>query len=146
MHVAVDIFVRYSQDQLTLERCAGKFSIIDIPVKYSVNDISCCDTNGNIALSTEAKVYLYAYKETKITNASEEAVIDFDCALEIDSGFQINQVSLFGSYIAFSSHCEIRAIQVMIEDSDSVVQVDDVSEVFEYVFNLHKILFFFNLC
>lgn len=126
------IFCRYTREPGNVQNCSRKFLAIDIPVKYSVNDISCCDSNGNIALSTEAKVYLYTYKEVRLPSATEDAVaIDFDCALEIDSGFQITQVALHENFIAFASHCEIRAIQVIIERRDSVSQAEDVSKLLE---------------
>ena len=110
---------------------AGEFSAIDILVKYSVNDISCCDTNGNIAISTEAKVYLFAYKETRLAGATEKPIIDFECCLEIDSGFQINGIALFGYYVAFASSYEIRVIQVIFDAKESVMQAEEVSELVE---------------
>ena len=116
---------------MNLQSSVGKFLAIDIPVQYSVNDVSCCDTNGNIALSTEAKVYLYIYKEKIIPGTNEDVMIDFDCSLEIESGFQINAIALFGYYVAFASSYEIRVIQVMFDGKESVMQAEDVGELLE---------------
>ena len=114
-----------------MQSSVGKFLAIDIPVQYSVNDVSCCDTNGNIALSTEAKVYLYIYKEKIIPGTNEDVMIDFDCSLEIESGFQINAIALFGYYVAFASSYEIRVIQVMFDGKESIMQAEDVGELLE---------------
>ena len=62
---------------------------------------------------------------------TDNVIIDFDCALEIDSGFQINHIALFGNYVAFASPYEIRAIQVMMDRKESIMQAEDVSKMLE---------------
>ena len=105
---------------------------LDVPVKYSVTDIACCDTNGNLILSTEAKVFLYAYKQVNVGLVHRESyAVDFECLIEIDAGFQINQVALYGSNIVFASSNEVRAIQVIIDRKGSVAQAEDVCEMIE---------------
>ena len=116
---------------MSLSNPAGQFYVIDIPVKYSVNDISCCDINGNIAISTEAKLYLYVCNEANLTESTDTVMIDFECSLEIDSGFQINSIALFGYYIAFASSYEIRVIQVMFDRKESVTQAEDITKLLE---------------
>ncbi len=114
------------------EDYAGKFLVIDIPIKYSVTDIACCDADGNIALSTEAKVFIYAFKQIGLLGCEENLpVIDFEPMLEIDAGFQINQVALFENYVAFASCNEIRVIQFSTERKESICQAEDVTESIE---------------
>lgn len=127
-------FFRYSKESLNLEAYTGKYLVIDIPVKYSVIDIACCDLNGNIAVATQAKIILYLYKkwDIDITVAQENAfVVDFDILMEIDAGFQINQVSLYGNYIGFASVNEIMVIQVSFDQKENICQAEDVSEMME---------------
>jgi len=128
----------YTKEPLSLSNPAGQFLAIDIPVKYSVNDMSCCDINGNIALSTEAKIYLYVCIEANLTENTEAVMVDFECRLEIDSGFQINSIALFGYYIAFASSYEIRVIQVMFDRKESVTQAEDITKLLEEDEMLHS--------
>lgn len=126
------ISCRYSNEALNIECFCGKFLALDVPVKYSVTDIACCDTNGNLALSTEAKVFLYAYKQVNSGLVrGDKYAVDFECVIEIDAGFQINQVALYGSNIVFASSNEVRAIQVIIDRKGSITQAEDVCEMIE---------------
>ena len=126
------IYYRYSSDALNLENFCGKFLALDVPVKYSVTDIACCDTNGNLVLSTEAKVFLYAYKQINVGQVhGEYYAADFECVIEIDAGFQINQVAVYGGNIVFASSNEVRAIQVTIDRKGSITQAEDVCEMIE---------------
>ena len=126
------IYCRYSNDALNLEKFCGKFLALDVPVKYSVTDIACCDTNGNLVLSTEAKVFLYAYKQVNVGLVhGENYAVDFECVIEIDAGFQINQVAVYGSCIVFASSNEVRAIQITIDRKGSITQAEDVCEMIE---------------
>eukprot|EP00794_Sanderia_malayensis_P015270 gene15270-16846_t len=123
----------YTQETQPLQSHPGKFVAIDLPIKYSATDIACCDATGNIAISTEAKVFLYSYQQLESPKCldgdnSSGSLADFDLILEIDAGFQINQVALYESHIAFASFNELRAIQIYKDRKESICQAEDVSE------------------
>ena len=125
--------IGYSDNNIYLSSYIDKFLILDIPLKHSVNNVSCCDTTGNICLGAEAKVFVYKYKKVKVGESQGKGVVDFEITLEIDCGYQVRCVALCSDYIAFASLTELRVIQVFLseDEQDQICQAEDVCQFLE---------------
>lgn len=102
-------------------------------LRQHVTDISLCNINNNIAVSSSRKIYLYAYKECEVGLSDRGINIDFIRLVEVETTLVIRSVSLASNWLAFSSKTEIRAIQIHLNQptDHKVYQGEEITESIE---------------
>ncbi|XP_028394225.1 uncharacterized protein LOC114518433 [Dendronephthya gigantea] len=83
-------------------------TVVEMQTRSSVNTLSSCPVTTNIAVGTETTVLVYS--------RCVECPFDFQKLYMVEVGFSIFKVVICEQFIAITSDCELRVLQVTLPD------------------------------
>ncbi|XP_046851018.1 uncharacterized protein LOC124444440 [Xenia sp. Carnegie-2017] len=89
---------------------------LEVPSKSSVCAICCCPVSSNIAVAAESTITVY--------EQCKQCSYDFQRLYTIEASFSMNQLAICKQYVAFTSTCEVRVLQVKLDNEEILINME----------------------